>query len=494
MVMEYGENDENSDGVTKWPFYFSAIFILALVLGFAYLHFQKHNSLDQWQLVTCILASALASVLVFIPHLLDRFLYLVFDPANRKDEELHRKTYFDIKEMRGDLETLAVKVDKVPSLVDKILAESLSGSDKPNPLLEKISTELEESKEELLEKIRIIQELTEQSPLLPEPDPAIAQANESISQLGNSLTDLSNRIEELQATVNQIPTEFPEATISPLQEPELLSADPDELIPTEEEDTQEEIEIQPAEEKDELIEEIPEETDSVTKEESVDTESDTEAQEQEDIAPKLEETKEDKEETQTVDEETEPKGEEPNAPIEEVPEETESESEPLAEEFAEEEEKDEEKEEPDSKPQEPEEGEETEAEQETGELNLDLPDPEETLRKVDALLAGEDASTGSEPAKEPIKPKSSPGGSTSVVANVMIGIGNKPYLRGEGAGLSWDEGVPMNFIEIGKWAWTPTRKNAALTVQVYRNDEEPDTGGKIEVKSGEEIEITPEFS
>ena len=121
-----------------------------------------------------------------------------------------------------------------------------------------------------------------------------------------------------------------------------------------------------------------------------------------------------------------------------------------------------------------------------------MPDPEETLRKVDALLAGEDESDDPEPdTKE--KPKSSKSGSTSVVANVMIGIGNKPYLRGEGAGLSWDEGVPMNFIEIGKWAWTPTRKNAALTVQVYRNDEDPDKGGKIEVKSGEEIEITPDF-
>ena len=106
--------------------YLSALFILALVLGFAYLHLQENNTLDQWQITTCILASALASILVFIPHLLDRFLYLVFDPANRKDEELHRKTYFDIKEMRGDLESLAVKIDKVPSVVDKILSESLA--------------------------------------------------------------------------------------------------------------------------------------------------------------------------------------------------------------------------------------------------------------------------------------------------------------------------------------------------------------------------------
>ena len=464
--MEYGENDDAPDGVTKWPFYFSALFILALVLGFAYLHFQEHNTLDQWQLVTCILASALASVLVFIPHLLDRFLYLVFDPANRKDEELHRKTYFDIKEMRGDLETLAVKVDKVPSLVDKILTESLSGSDKPNPLLEKISTELEESKEELLEKIRVIQELTEQSPLLPEPDPAIAQANESIAQLGNSLTDLSNRIEELQATVNQLPTEFPEpvASLAPeteAPEPEDIGSGPNE---EEEDDSIEEIseETEPEPEETEELEEA--EPEPLPVEESVDEEPEADAKEEKEIAPEVEETGPDEEET------------EPEAVKETVIETEEEETEPATQEAVA-------TDEPLEEPVEP----------ETDELSLDLPDPEETLRKVDALLAGEDASAGSEPAEEPKKPESSSGGTTSVVANVMIGIGNKPFLRGEGAGLSWDEGVPMNFIEIGKWAWTPTRKNASLTVQVYRNDEEPDKGGKIEVKSGQEIEITPEF-
>ena len=479
MVMEYGENDDAPDGVTKWPFYFSALFILALVLGFAYLHFQEHNTLDQWQLVTCILASALASVLVFIPHLLDRFLYLVFDPANRKDEELHRKTYFDIKEMRGDLETLAVKVDKVPSLVDKILAESLSGSDKPNPLLEKISTELEESKEELLEKIRVIQELTEQNPLLPQPDPAIAQANDEIVKLGSSIKSLASQLENLQDAVSQIPTELPELVAPPVPEPEVPEP--------QEEEEEAEVEIEPEEEEEEAdpIAEIPgedepqAETEEVepevlTKEESEDEESEADPGAEEFVEPEaVEETKSEVEE-----EETEPETVE-ETEIETVEEE--NETEPATEEPVATDEQVEEAVEPESEP-------------ETGELSLDLPDPEETLRKVDALLAGEDASAGPEPAEEPKKPKSSPGGATSVVANVMIGIGNKPYLRGEGAGLSWDEGVPMNFIEIGKWAWTPPRKNASLTVQLYRNDEEPDTGGKIEVKSGQEIEITPEFS
>ena len=219
--------------------------------------------------------------------------------------------------------------------------------------------------------------------------------------------------------------------------------------------------------------------------EAEEEESDSEPiPEQEEIEPLANDSAvEDQREEELVDE-TE---EEEASPLEDDEAETMAEEEepaPLAEEP---------EEEVDPVPPEPVEAEETsEAEGQTGELELDLPDPEETLRKVDALLAGEDASNEPGPdTKE--QPKSSKTGSTSVVANVMIGIGNKPYLRGEGAGLSWDEGVPMNFIEIGKWAWTPTRKNAALTVQVYRNDEDPDNGGKIEVKSGEEIEITPDF-
>jgi len=126
------------------------------------------------------------------------------------------------------------------------------------------------------------------------------------------------------------------------------------------------------------------------------------------------------------------------------------------------------------------------------ELDLGLPDPAETLRKVDALLAGENTPEKVSPPVPKVE-KVDKNETTTVVANVMIGIGNKPYLRGEGPGLSWDEGVAMNFIEIGKWAWSPPRKNASLTVQLYRNDQDPDQGGKIEVRPGERLEINPDF-
>ena len=112
---------------------------------------------------------------------------------------------------------------------------------------------------------------------------------------------------------------------------------------------------------------------------------------------------------------------------------------------------------------------------------------------MDALLAGKDLSVTTSKTDESDE-KVASNATTTVVANVMIGIGNKPFLRGEGPGLSWDEGVSMNFIEIGKWAWSPPRKNASLTVQVYRNDQDPDKGGKVEVKPGQKLEITPDFS
>ena len=112
---------------------------------------------------------------------------------------------------------------------------------------------------------------------------------------------------------------------------------------------------------------------------------------------------------------------------------------------------------------------------------------------MDALLSGDEKVMTSQNAEDKSK-TGEKNGTTTVVANVMIGIGNKPYVRGEGPGLSWDEGVSMNFIEIGKWAWSPPRKNASLTVQIYRNDQDPDKGGKVKVEPGQKLEITPDFS
>lgn len=84
----------------------------------------------------------------------------------------------------------------------------------------------------------------------------------------------------------------------------------------------------------------------------------------------------------------------------------------------------------------------------------------------------------------------------TVEVNKLMGIGNRPFLRGSGAGLglSWDKGVEMEFQEIGKWYWSaPKDLNESIDVQVYRNDQDADRKGKYTLKPGQRLEIVPEF-
>lgn len=83
--------------------------------------------------------------------------------------------------------------------------------------------------------------------------------------------------------------------------------------------------------------------------------------------------------------------------------------------------------------------------------------------------------------------------STSVIATAYIGIGNKLFLRGDGPGLSWDKGVPMQFLSIGKWGWSALEITEPITCRIYRNDDEPAIDGDIELQPMELIEISPRF-
>ncbi|MBC2592970.1 hypothetical protein H5P28_01730 [Ruficoccus amylovorans] len=91
------------------------------------------------------------------------------------------------------------------------------------------------------------------------------------------------------------------------------------------------------------------------------------------------------------------------------------------------------------------------------------------------------------------KPRKSPKGATVLVAQVLIGIGNKPYVRGIGPGLSPDEGVPMEFLEIGKWQWTAPDGEEPISCRIYKNDEIPADGDMIELEPGQRRTVSPTF-
>jgi hypothetical protein len=80
------------------------------------------------------------------------------------------------------------------------------------------------------------------------------------------------------------------------------------------------------------------------------------------------------------------------------------------------------------------------------------------------------------------------GTGTALIVNLMIGIGNKPFIRGTGPGLSQDKGVPMSFLGIGRWQWISPDPEAPATIEVWKNDQSP-LGEPLHISGGEPLEV-----
>jgi hypothetical protein len=450
--MDYDLDKENTS-IAKAPFYGGAAFIFFTLCIFTVVTLQEDGIMEHWHIASLLLGSGMIAILLFLPYLLEGIIEKIELSNTRKDADLASKAYLEIKEMRSELDALALKTDKVPTLVEKIVSEAnQAGVDAPSgTILDKIDA----LEIKLQEKLDQIEANSFPSPLLPEPEVTESNLESKLDQLLAQFDELKRHLH----TPPKISSPDSDEEISAddsakeLTESELIGgevANEDTDAPLQADDESIEPEPDPDEHADLVIEPSPSDADLELQEDTPQEENASmdPASEIEQIQAENPET----EDTATVEAEG-----------------LVSEQENVAE------------------------NESTEAEDNLAEeLDLGLPSPEETLRKVDALLSGKENISSDVPIEK--EDTTNKNGTTTVVANVMIGIGNKPFLRGEGPGLSWEEGVSMNFVEIGKWAWSPPRKNASLTVQIYRNDQDPDKTGKVEVKPGQKIEITPDFS
>jgi hypothetical protein len=132
------------------------------------------------------------------------------------------------------------------------------------------------------------------------------------------------------------------------------------------------------------------------------------------------------------------------------------------------------------------------------------PKPEETLAAMstepaaDATPEPAPVAAATEPdlsVESPAKPESaaSSDGATRLLVTAYIGIGNKLFIRGDGPGLSWDKGVPMQFVSIGKWGWASHDITAPLACKLYKNDETAALSGEIFLEPGKHVELTALF-
>ncbi len=116
---------------------------------------------------------------------------------------------------------------------------------------------------------------------------------------------------------------------------------------------------------------------------------------------------------------------------------------------------------------------------------------EDSADEAEEEAEADEEAIESEPAAEEAAPAAAPvvtGDGTALVINLMIGIGNKPFVRGSGPGLSADHGVPMNFLGIGRWQWVCPQPDAPATVEVWKNDQSP-LGEPIHLSGGETVEL-----
>jgi hypothetical protein len=105
------------------------------------------------------------------------------------------------------------------------------------------------------------------------------------------------------------------------------------------------------------------------------------------------------------------------------------------------------------------------------------------------------------PAKKAVAPKKAAakapakqGEATHIIARVDIGFGNSLYLRGSGAGLSWEKGVALDNVSDYEWSFTSATAKGEVTFKFLINDELWAEGENLVVAAGSTSISSPVFA
>ena len=97
------------------------------------------------------------------------------------------------------------------------------------------------------------------------------------------------------------------------------------------------------------------------------------------------------------------------------------------------------------------------------------------------------------PAKKAAKKSPAKKTTTTIVANVDVGFGNSLFIRGEGAGLSWEKGTALENISPYEWSFS-TGAKGPITFKFLINDEIWAEGENLTVAAGNSSISSPAFS
>lgn len=119
------------------------------------------------------------------------------------------------------------------------------------------------------------------------------------------------------------------------------------------------------------------------------------------------------------------------------------------------------------------------------------PEPAKTAAQTKAKpVASRKRATAAPAVKKAAKPV--PSEPAKVIVRHNAGWGNSLHLRGEGAGLSWETGVPLICTGDAEWTWVAPLA-APVAFKLLLNDTIWALGDNLVIVPGETITITPAF-
>ena len=80
----------------------------------------------------------------------------------------------------------------------------------------------------------------------------------------------------------------------------------------------------------------------------------------------------------------------------------------------------------------------------------------------------------------------------TIEAKIDVGFGNRLYLRGQGEGLSWDRGTPLECVDSQTWRLIVASKDR-LQFKLLINDSVWAKGEDVVVAPGKRVELVPAF-
>jgi len=82
---------------------------------------------------------------------------------------------------------------------------------------------------------------------------------------------------------------------------------------------------------------------------------------------------------------------------------------------------------------------------------------------------------------------------TKIVAQIDVGFGNTLYVRGEGSGLSWEKGVPLDCVADDQWSLALAETSRPVVFKFLINDLTWSIGEDFVVQPGGSVVLVPEF-